>query len=135
MYETGVFDVSRFNDRNFLIKNLFDINNKRIPFSTSRQKTDFDLDQFKIKRHNKFNIICVDLKLEHFELAYKLWLIGLSIAFVCLISEIIMFFVSFNLKLNNLKIRAAIDKQVKIPKLNRLFYMNKLLFIIISYYK
>ena len=76
MYETGIFDVSRFYDRNFLMKTLFDINNKRIPFSTSRQKT--DLDQFKIKRHNKFNIICVDLKLEHFELAYKLWLIGLT---------------------------------------------------------
>ena len=91
MYETGIFDVSRFYDRNFLMKTLFDINNKRIPFSTSRQKT--DLDQFKIKRHNKFNIICVDLKLEHFELSYKFWLIGLSIAFVCLISEIIMYFV------------------------------------------
>ena len=93
MYETGMFDVSQFYDSNLLMKTLFDIYNKRIPFLTSRHKTISDLDQFKLKRHNKFNIICVDLKLEHFELSYKFWLIGLSIAFVCLISEIIMYFV------------------------------------------
>ena len=90
MYETGIFDVSQFYDSNFLMKTLFDTYNKRIPFLTSRQKTDFDLDQFKSKGHNKFNIIYVDLKLEHFELAYKFWLIGQGIAFVCLISEIVM---------------------------------------------
>ena len=93
IYETGIFEVSRFYYSNFLVKTLFDIYNKR-PFLTSRQKTDFDLDQFKLKRHNKFNIISVDLKLEHFELAYKLWLIGQGIAFVCLISEIIMYYAS-----------------------------------------
>ena len=94
IYETGIFDVSRFYYSRFLMKTLFDIYNKRRPFLTSSQKTDFDLDQFKLKRHNKFNIICADLKLENFELAYKFWLIGLGFAFVCLISEIIMYYVS-----------------------------------------
>ena len=94
MYETGIYDVSQFYDINFLVTNSFDIYNKRIPFLISRQKTVFDLDQLKSKGHNKFNIICVDFKLEHFELAIKLWLIGQGIAFVCLFCEIIMYLVN-----------------------------------------
>ena len=94
MYETGIFDVSQFYDSNLLMKTLFDIFNKGIPFFTNRQKAVSDLDQFKSKGHNKFNIICVDLKLEHFDLAYKFWLIGQGIAFVCLISEIIVYFMN-----------------------------------------
>ena len=92
MHETGIYDLSQFYDSNFLIRTMFDMSDKRISSLKSRQNT--DLDEFKSKGHDKFNIICVDLKLEHFKLAIKLWLIGQGIAFVCLISEIIMHFVN-----------------------------------------
>ena len=93
MYETGIFDVSQFYDSNFLIRTLSDIKNKGKSL-TSGQNTITDLDQFKSKKGNKFNIIYIDLKLEHFELAIKFWLISFGIAFACLICEIIMYFVN-----------------------------------------
>ena len=71
MFETGIFDVTRFYHSKFLVKTLFSIKNKRKLFLTSRQKADFDFDQFKLKTHDKFNIICMDLKLERFEFAIK----------------------------------------------------------------
>lgn len=92
MYETGIYDLSQFYDSNFFIRTLFDMSNNRISSLKIRQNTNFD--QFKSKGRNKFNMISVDLKLEHFKLAIKLWLMGEGIAFVCLISEIIMYSVN-----------------------------------------
>ena len=94
MYETGIYDLSQLHDSKFYSSSYHTKNKK---FSVGRtQKSLFKLNQFKSWKQNKFNINCINLRLEHFELAYEFWLIGICISFVCLISEIFMlFFINF----------------------------------------
>ena len=91
MHETGIYDLTEFYNSNFLIRTL---KNKITSSSKSTQK--IALDQFKFHKQNQFNIISIDLRLDHFKLAIKFWIIGFCVALVCLISE----FVTFNTNIN-----------------------------------
>ena len=90
MHETGIYDLSEFYDSNFLVRTLKNI------MSSSKNTQKIALDQFKLYKQNQFNIIFIGLRLEHFELAIKFWIIGFCAALICLISE----FVTFNTNIN-----------------------------------
>ena len=91
MYETGIYDLSQFYDSKFYTGILFKTKNNRMSLRQTQEIISV-LDQFKSEKQNQLKIIYSDLNLEHFQLAFQFWMICFCICFLCLISEIVKYF-------------------------------------------
>lgn len=74
MFESGIYYLSQLYDSKFYTKTLLD----------SKNKQNVNLDEFIFEKQNLIN-----LKLEHIQLAIKLWIICICITFIFLSSEIL----------------------------------------------
>ena len=74
MFESGIYQLSELFDSKFYITKLHDSENRQ----------NINLDEFIFVKPN-----LIDLKLEHIQLAIKLWIICICITLIFLISEIV----------------------------------------------